>query len=104
MLPEVEEFTLNELIPALTRGGFLSEQKKKDLATKMSRYSGLSEKVILQHNLDVPPDFFWKDLLREKGGYTVGRLDSRYKGIDKKEAGVSPDQFRVCQAESTAAS
>ena len=91
MLPEVEEFTINELIPALSRGGFLSEQRKKELASKMSRYSGLSEKVILQHNLDVPTQFFWKDLLREKGGYTVGRLDSRYKGIDKMEAGDGPD-------------
>ncbi|HRI80596.1 MAG TPA: carboxypeptidase, partial [Cyclobacteriaceae bacterium] len=64
---------------------------KKELASKMARYSGLSEKVILQYNLDVPTQFFWKDLLREKGGYTVGRLDSRYKGIDKTEGGVEPD-------------
>ena len=91
MLPEVEEFTINELIPSLTRGGFLSDLKKKELAARMSRYSGLSEKVILQHNLNVPTQFFWKDLLREKGGFTVGRLDSRYKGIDKTEAGVAPD-------------
>ncbi len=91
MLPEVEEFTINELIPSLTRGGFLNRQKRKELAAKMSRYSGLSEKVILQYNLNVPTQFFWKDLLREKGGFTVGRLDSRYKGIDKTEAGVAPD-------------
>ena len=91
MLPEVEEFTLNELIPGLSRGGFITEQKRKELAAKMSRYSGMSEKIILQHNLNVPAQFFWKELLREKGGYTVGRLDSRYKGIDAKEAGVSPD-------------
>ncbi|HBK87732.1 MAG TPA: carboxypeptidase [Cyclobacteriaceae bacterium] len=91
MLPEVEEFTLNELIPAISRGGFLPEAKKKEISSKMARYSGLSEKVILQHNLDVPTQFFWKDLLREKGGFTVGRLDSRYKGIDKMEAGSQPD-------------
>jgi len=91
MLPEVEEFTLNELIPAISRGGFLPEAKKKEIAAKMARYSGLSEKVILQHNLDVPTQFFWKDLLREKGGFTVGRLDSRYRGIDKMEAGSQPD-------------
>lgn len=91
MLPEVEEFTLNELIPAISRGGFLPDAKKKEIAAKMARYSGLSEKVILQHNLDVPTQFFWKDLLREKGGFTVGRLDSRYKGIDKMEAGSQPD-------------
>lgn len=91
MLPEVEEFTLNELIPGMARGGFITEAKRKELAAKMARYSGMSEKIILQHNLDVPAQFFWKELLREKGGYTIGRLDSRYKGIDMKEAGVAPD-------------
>lgn len=91
MLPEVEEFTLNELIPGIARGGFITDAKRKELAAKMARYSGMTEKIILQHNLDVPAQFFWKELLRDKGGYTIGRLDSRYKGIDMKEAGVAPD-------------
>jgi len=90
MLPEVEEFTINELIPALTRGGSLEDTKRKAIAAKMSRYSGLSEKVILQRNLNIPPQFFWKELLRDKG-YSVGRLDSRYLGIDKQEAGDTVD-------------
>ncbi|MGC4038944.1 MAG: carboxypeptidase [Chitinophagaceae bacterium] len=90
MLPEVEDFTINELIPAISRGGFLPEEKKKELADKMARYSGLSSKTILQHNLDIPTDFFWKELLRDKG-FTVGRLDSRYRGIDRQDAGDGPD-------------
>jgi len=90
MLPEVENFTINELLPAISMGGFLEESKKKTIAAKMARYSGLSEKAILQNNLDVPLQYFWKELLRDKG-YTVGRLDSRYKGIDRKEAGDKPD-------------
>ena len=90
MLPEVENFTLNELLPALSKGGFLDEQKRKEMAAKIALYSGLSEKSILQNNLDVPLAYFWKELLRDKG-YTVGRLDSRYKGIDRKDAGESPD-------------
>jgi carboxypeptidase C (cathepsin A) len=90
MLPEVEEFTINELIPALTRGGSLEDSKRKAIAAKMSRYCGLSEKVILQRNLNIPPQFFWKELLRDKG-YSVGRLDSRYLGIDKQEAGDTTD-------------
>ena len=57
----------------------------------MSYYSGLSKKVILQHNLDVPTAFFWKELLRDKTGMTIGRLDSRYLGIDKVETGVVPE-------------
>ncbi|WP_266202539.1 S10 family peptidase [Pontibacter kalidii] len=90
MLPEVEEFTVNELIPAIAKGGFLEEAKKKEIAGKMARYAGISEQSILQHNLDVPTNFFWKELLRQEG-YTVGRLDSRYKGIDRQVAGVRPD-------------
>lgn len=90
LLPEVEAYTLNELMPALAQGGFLDEAKKKAVAAKMAYYSGISEKVILQHNLDVPNSYFWKELLREEG-HTVGRLDSRYKGLDRKEAGDRPD-------------
>ncbi len=90
MLPEVEDFTLNELIPAMSKGSSLTDDKKKQIADKMARYSGLSAKVILQHNLDVPINFFWKELLRDKG-FTVGRLDSRYRGIDREDAGERPD-------------
>tara|TARA_X000001036_G_scaffold133665_1_gene126455 strand:- start:1864 stop:3348 length:1485 start_codon:yes stop_codon:yes gene_type:complete len=90
ILPEVEEFTINKLIPALSKGGFISDAELKSIALSMARYSGLSEKSIIQNNLDVKTDFFWKDLLRDKG-MTVGRLDSRYLGIDKKEVGIRPD-------------
>mgnify|MGYP003329358562 FL=1 len=90
ILPEVEEFTINKLIPALSKGGFISDAELKSIASSMARYSGLSEKSIIQNNLDVETDFFWKDLLRDKG-MTIGRLDSRYLGIDKKEVGIRPD-------------
>lgn len=90
MLPEVEQFTMNELITAINKGSQLGEAEKKSVAAKMARYSGLSEKVILQHNLDVPLNFFWKELLRHKG-QTIGRLDSRYTGLDKQDAGERPD-------------
>lgn len=89
-LKEAEKFTLDELIPVLAQGGFAEEQKKDAIATKISRYSGLSKQVVLQHNLAVPTDYFWKELLRDQS-FTVGRLDSRYRGIDKKDAGSGPD-------------
>jgi carboxypeptidase C (cathepsin A) len=90
VLPEVEDFTINQLIPALSKGGFLEETQKKAIATKIARYSGLSEKVVLENNLDISTSLFWKELLRDKG-YTVGRLDSRYRGIDRQDGGESPD-------------
>jgi carboxypeptidase C (cathepsin A) len=91
VLPEVEDYTINTLIPALAKGGNISAAERNTVAEKMARYSGLSKKVILQHNLDVSTRFFWKDLLRDKTGQTIGRLDSRYLGLDKIEAGTSPD-------------
>lgn len=90
LLPEVEKFTLEEFLPALTQGGFISAQKRQEIAGRVARYSGMSEKIVLQHNLAVPNAYFWKELLREKG-QTVGRLDSRYLGIDRSDAGTSPD-------------
>ena len=56
----------------------------------MHQYTAVDAQVYLQHNLEVPFPYFWKELLREEG-YTVGRLDSRYLGLDKKEAGDAPD-------------
>lgn len=91
ILPEAEDYAINTLIPALAKGGFISETERQSVAEKMAYYSGLSEKSILQHNLVVPNRFFWKELLRDKTGQTIGRLDSRYLGIDKMEAGTSPD-------------
>lgn len=91
ILPDAENFAINSLIPAIAKGGFISESEKIQIAKTMSYYSGLNQKVILQHNLDVPNSFFWKELLRDKSGQTIGRLDSRYLGIDKKESGTSPD-------------
>lgn len=90
MLPEVEQFTINEYVPALMKGGTLSSTEKQQIAKKLSYYSGLSEKHILQNNLAISPGFFWKDLLRDKG-YTIGRLDSRYLGVDEQDAGMRPD-------------
>lgn len=90
VLEEAENFAINELLPAMAMGGFLEDSKRQEMAKKMARYSGIAEDVILQHNLDVSTSFFWKELLRDEG-FTVGRLDSRYKGLDRANGGMRPD-------------
>ena len=90
ILPEAEEFTINELIPAIVKGGFLDDTDRDHIADRISYYTGLNKQSVLNNNLRIPTAFFWKDLLRDQGK-TVGRLDSRYKGIDIKDAGDSPD-------------
>jgi carboxypeptidase C (cathepsin A) len=90
ILPEVERFTIEEFIPALAHGGNLEPQRRSEIARRVALYSGLSEQVVLNHNLVVPTSFFWKELLRDQG-LTVGRLDSRYRGVDRADAGERYD-------------
>jgi len=90
ILPEVEAYTIDNVMPAIAKGGFISDAERNQVAEKMSLYSGLSKSSIIDHNLNIPTSFFWKELIRDKG-YTIGRLDSRYLGIDKMNAGNSPD-------------
>jgi len=91
VLPQSENYALDELMPAIARGGSLSMSEKNKIAERISFYTGLSENSILQNNLVVPTSFFWKELLRDDTGQTIGRLDSRYLGIDKVESGSRPD-------------
>lgn len=90
MLKEVEQYTIDQYLPALTRGGSLDQAQRRQVAQRVARYSGIAENVVLDHNLTVGTSFFWKELLRDRG-LTIGRLDSRYTGINRADAGQSPD-------------
>lgn len=89
-IEEVERFTIEEYIPALARGGFLSQERRRSIATRVARYAGVSPQFVLNHNLAVPADSWRKELLRHRG-LSVGRLDSRYAGLDREAAGVRYD-------------
>jgi carboxypeptidase C (cathepsin A) len=90
LLPEVEAFTLDELLPAMARGGSLDEARRRELAQRYAKYSGLATQAILDYHFAVPTSVFWKELLRDQG-FTVGRLDSRYRGLDSADSGISPE-------------
>jgi carboxypeptidase C (cathepsin A) len=90
LLPEVEAFTIDELLPALARGGSLAAERREALSERYARYSGLDVSAVRQYDMAVPTSFFWKELLRDQG-LSIGRLDSRYRGTDRSESGTSPD-------------
>lgn len=90
VLKEVEEFAAGEYAKALAKGDLLPEAARAGIASKLARYTGLSEKYILQTNLRVRDGNFYKELLRDEG-WTVGRLDSRFKGMDASGVGASPE-------------
>ena len=92
ILPEVEKFTIDEYISALTLGSSIDPVRLKNIISKVSKYSRIAEKQIAENNGIINVNFFWKELLRSRG-YTIGRLDSRYLGIDSRDAGSSPVLF-----------
>ena len=87
---EAKDFSLHEFGPALLKGSRISEKEKDNIAERLSYYSGLSKQFILNSNLRVDASSFRKELLREEG-FSVGRLDARYKGKDYVVAGQYPD-------------
>jgi carboxypeptidase C (cathepsin A) len=89
-LDEVEQFAVEEYSAALFRGAGLSPEGRASTVGKLSRYTGLSPEYIERTNLRIDAHRFFKELLRGEGR-TVGRLDSRFKGIDRDSAGEFPE-------------
>ena len=92
LLEVVEKFTVEEFLPAITLGNSITDEKRSEIAKIASKYSGLSTRDFIDNNLDVTDQYFWKKLLYDEG-FILGRLDSRYRGIDKKNSGVSVGSY-----------
>lgn len=78
----VRAFTENEYVPALFKGDRLSNEDKQAMAKKLVSIAGLTEDYWMRANLRVKANEFFVELLREEG-QTVGRLDSRFSGINQ---------------------
>lgn len=89
-LKEAEAFARDDYFPALMKGSGLSEQDSERLAGKLADYTGLPVDYVKRSNLKIPIWRFVKELLRDERR-TVGRFDSRYKGIDRDAAGDRAD-------------
>ncbi|HXG59384.1 MAG TPA: peptidase S10 [Thermoanaerobaculia bacterium] len=86
VLDEVEAFAAGEYTLALMKGNNLSEAEKKSLARKLARYTGLTPDYIERTNHRIEIGRFVKELRRDER-ITVGRLDSRFTGVDRDAAG-----------------
>ena len=87
---EARRFATEEYTPAMLRIDGLSPQERTGLATKFARLTGLSADFVERNNFRVDLDKFNKELLRSERR-TTGRLDSRFKGIDRDAGGQGPD-------------
>lgn len=88
LLTDVQQFAMGEYTLALMKGDQMTEEEKNNIATKLSRYTGLSKEYLLSTNLRIEDYRFTKELLR-KEGKTVGRLDGRFTSVDYDNAGES---------------
>ena len=82
LLDEVEEFALGRYWTALAQGDRLDSGERAAVLSKLAEYTGLSEAYIDRYDLRIHIMRFCKELLRDRRR-TVGRLDSRYTGIDR---------------------
>ncbi len=83
---EAQRFAMGEYTLALMQGNDLGEQGWNDIAAKVARYTGLSVDFVKRTNLRPEIQAFVKELMRDRRT-TVGRLDSRFTGIDRDAAG-----------------
>ena len=83
-------FALGEYLHGLHAGASLAQEDRTRLAGELAHLTGLTREYVENCDLRLRPDRFQKELLRTRG-LTVGRLDSRYTGVDLDEAGESPE-------------
>jgi carboxypeptidase C (cathepsin A) len=86
VLAEVEAFAENEYLLALQKGSRIDAEEAAAIAVRVGKYTGLGEDFVTRSNLRIEKFHFMKELLRDKG-VTVGRLDSRYRGVDRYNVG-----------------
>ena len=86
LLDEVEAFALGDYARALFEGDRLEAEQVSEIAARVARYTGISAEYVERTNLRVQIQRFVKELRRDER-ITVGRLDSRYTGVDRDAAG-----------------
>jgi carboxypeptidase C (cathepsin A) len=90
VLAEIEEWAETEYAVILAKGDRLTEDERRAVIEQLARYTGLTPQFIDYCNLRIWDRRFFKELLRDQKR-TIGRLDSRFKGIDKLAVTETPD-------------
>ena len=70
----------------MQEAGFELDKEPMDFGGWLARYTSLSTDFVKRSDLRIEKFHFMKELLRDKG-LTVGRLDSRYQGVDRFDVG-----------------
>jgi len=90
VLALAERFALGDYHAALAKGSGLTESERRRVAGALARFTGLSRSYVELADLRIHIQRFCKELLRTDRR-TVGRLDSRFKGIDLHTVSETPE-------------
>ena len=89
-LKAAREFARSDYITAMLQGARLDPDERARVRARLAHFTGLSEDWLDRADLRIGPHSFMKELLRDERK-TVGRLDSRYTGVDYTAVGEHPD-------------
>ncbi|WP_375201920.1 S10 family peptidase [Hyphococcus sp.] len=89
-LDEARAFATDDYMPALLKGQLASEAEQEAVAAKLAAFTGLSESYVTRSNMRIPLRRFMRELLRDEG-LAVGRLDSRFTGVEADGVGENPE-------------
>ncbi|HYK17290.1 MAG TPA: peptidase S10 [Bryobacteraceae bacterium] len=83
---QARQFAHGEYAAALEKGDQIPPAEYQKVVKDLARFTGLSAKYIEETNLRISPQRWFKELERDKRR-TMGRLDSRFEGMDVDAAG-----------------
>ncbi|MEX0643693.1 MAG: hypothetical protein WD076_00155 [Parvularculaceae bacterium] len=89
-LSEARAFATDDYMPALLKGQLLAPEARQRVISRIAAFTGLSAKYVEQSKMRIPLRRFMRELLREEG-LTVGRLDSRFTGVEADGVAENPD-------------
>ncbi len=90
VLAEVEQFAGTEYPVMLEKGDRLTAAERQATIDKVARYTGLDRRYVDNADMRIEIEHFVKELLRGQKR-TVGRLDTRFQGIDETASNDTPD-------------
>jgi len=90
LVAEVTAWSEGELTTALMKGDQIADDERVQVAERLARYTGLDVDYVLGTNLRVEIHRFCKELLRSEKR-SVGRLDSRFKGVEAVAVNERPE-------------
>ncbi|WDI32642.1 hypothetical protein PUV54_05460 [Hyphococcus flavus] len=89
-LDDARAFATDEYMPALLKGQLMPEAERDAVAAKLASFIGLSEDYLKRAHLRVTLARFMRELRRDEG-LAVGRLDSRFTGMEADGVGETPE-------------